>query len=53
VIFSCSLQHEALPVTSGRRFALLSFFYDEAAVQVRQENLRFVEKEEAARAGVA
>jgi peroxiredoxin/predicted 2-oxoglutarate/Fe(II)-dependent dioxygenase YbiX len=53
VIFSCSLQHEALPVTSGRRFALLSFFYDEAAVQVRQENLRFVEKEEAARAGAA
>ena len=29
---------------------LLSFFYDEAAVQVRQENLQFVEKEEAARA---
>jgi peroxiredoxin/predicted 2-oxoglutarate/Fe(II)-dependent dioxygenase YbiX len=50
VIFSCSLQHEALPVTQGLRFALLSFFYDEAAVQVRQENLRFVEKEEAARA---
>jgi predicted 2-oxoglutarate/Fe(II)-dependent dioxygenase YbiX len=53
VIFSCSLQHEALPVTSGHRFALLSFFYDfydEAAVQVRQENLQFVEKEESARA---
>ena len=50
VIFSCSLQHEALPVRRGHRFALLSFFYDEAAVQVRQENLRFVEKEDAARA---
>ena len=50
VIFSCSLQHEALPVTSGLRFALLSFFYDEAAVRVRQDNLRFVDKEEATRA---
>ncbi len=25
VIFSCSLIHEALPVTSGRRFTLLTF----------------------------
>jgi predicted 2-oxoglutarate/Fe(II)-dependent dioxygenase YbiX len=25
VLFSCSLLHEALPVTAGRRFALLSF----------------------------
>jgi Rps23 Pro-64 3,4-dihydroxylase Tpa1-like proline 4-hydroxylase len=25
ILFSCSLMHEALPVTRGRRFALLSF----------------------------
>ena len=25
VVFSCSLLHEALPVTKGRRFALLTF----------------------------
>src|SRR5690606_12216631 len=25
IVFSCSLLHEALPVTSGRRFTLLSF----------------------------
>ncbi|HNB27733.1 MAG TPA: 2OG-Fe(II) oxygenase [Alphaproteobacteria bacterium] len=28
VVFSCSLLHEALPVTRGRRFALLSFLRD-------------------------
>ena len=26
VVFSCSLLHEALPVTNGRRFALFTFF---------------------------
>jgi predicted 2-oxoglutarate/Fe(II)-dependent dioxygenase YbiX len=28
VLFSCSLLHEALPVTVGQRFALLSFLRD-------------------------
>ncbi len=28
VLFSCSLVHEALPVTKGRRFALLTFLRD-------------------------
>ena len=27
VVFSCSLLHEALPVTAGKRYALLAFFY--------------------------
>jgi predicted 2-oxoglutarate/Fe(II)-dependent dioxygenase YbiX len=30
VVFSCSLLHEALPVTRGQRFALLSFLLDPA-----------------------
>ncbi len=30
VLFSCSLLHEALPVTRGQRFALLSFLLDPA-----------------------
>jgi peroxiredoxin len=30
IIFSCSLLHEALPVTKGQRFAFLPFFYNEA-----------------------
>lgn len=29
VVFSCSLLHEATPVTWGRRYALLAFFFDE------------------------
>lgn len=34
VVFSCTMMHEALPVTRGRRYAFLPFFYDEAAAQV-------------------
>lgn len=34
VVFSCSMQHEALPVTAGRRYAFLPFFYDEAGAQI-------------------
>jgi len=30
LVFSCSLLHEAMPVTEGRRFAAFTFFYDEA-----------------------
>ena len=39
VVFSCSLLHEATPVTRGTRFAFLPFFYDEAAAQVRDAYL--------------
>lgn len=38
VIFSCSLLHEALPVTRGQRYALLSFLFDEES---RRLNDRF------------
>ncbi|HKP78697.1 MAG TPA: 2OG-Fe(II) oxygenase [Phenylobacterium sp.] len=30
VVFSCAMTHEARPVTAGRRYAFLPFFYDEA-----------------------
>lgn len=40
VIFSCSLLHEALDVTAGRRFVLLSFFYGEAEAKIREENAK-------------
>lgn len=43
VVFSCSLLHEATPVTRGRRFAFLPFLYDEAAARVREENVGFLE----------
>jgi predicted 2-oxoglutarate/Fe(II)-dependent dioxygenase YbiX len=38
VIFSCSLLHEAMPVTRGRRYALLPFFYDEQKARLREAN---------------
>ncbi|MFT4936406.1 MAG: putative 2-oxoglutarate/Fe(II)-dependent dioxygenase YbiX/peroxiredoxin [Pseudoalteromonas distincta] len=39
VIFSCSLLHEATPVTAGRRYCFLPFFYDEAGAEIRAANL--------------
>ena len=42
IVFSCSLLHEATPVTSGQRFVFLPFLYDEEAAKIRQENLRFL-----------
>jgi predicted 2-oxoglutarate/Fe(II)-dependent dioxygenase YbiX/peroxiredoxin len=38
VVFSCSLLHEALPVTRGRRYACLPFLYDDASAAVRAAN---------------
>ncbi len=43
VVFSCSLLHEATPVTAGRRYAFLPFLYDEAAARVREANAGFLE----------
>jgi predicted 2-oxoglutarate/Fe(II)-dependent dioxygenase YbiX len=43
VVFSCSLLHEATPVTRGRRYAFLPFLYDDAAAKIREANLKFVE----------
>ncbi|KKC24715.1 redoxin domain-containing protein [Sphingomonas sp. SRS2] len=40
VVFSCSLLHEAMPVTRGRRYAYLPFLYDDAAAQVREANAK-------------
>jgi predicted 2-oxoglutarate/Fe(II)-dependent dioxygenase YbiX len=34
-VFSCGLLHEATPVTAGRRYAFLPFFYDAAGAQLR------------------
>jgi peroxiredoxin/predicted 2-oxoglutarate/Fe(II)-dependent dioxygenase YbiX len=34
VVFSCELLHEVTPVTAGRRYAFLPFFYDADAAQV-------------------
>lgn len=43
VVFSCSLLHEALPVTTGTRYAFLTFLYDDASARLREKNLAFVD----------
>ena len=47
ISFSCSLLHQAMPVTKGRRFAFLPFLYDEAGAKRREENAHFPEGEAA------
>ncbi len=43
VVFSCSLLHEAQPVTRGQRYAFLPFLYDDDGARIREENARFVD----------
>ncbi|WP_293906070.1 2OG-Fe(II) oxygenase [Phenylobacterium sp.] len=38
VVFSCSLLHEATPVTRGTRYATLPFLFDEAGAELRDRN---------------
>lgn len=45
VVFSCSLLHQAMPVTEGRRFAFLPFLYDEEGANLREQNARYLEGE--------
>lgn len=42
-VFSCSVLHEATPVTRGERFAFLPFLYDEAAASIREANLKYLD----------
>jgi peroxiredoxin/predicted 2-oxoglutarate/Fe(II)-dependent dioxygenase YbiX len=35
IVFSCSLLHEVTPVTRDRRYAFVSFFYDEQSQRIR------------------
>lgn len=41
-VFSCSLLHEAMPVTKGTRYVFLPFLYDDAAAKVREQNVKYV-----------
>lgn len=36
IVFSCSLLHEVAPVTVGRRYAFISFLYDEQSQRIRE-----------------
>jgi hypothetical protein len=53
VVFSCSLLHEARPVTRGRRYATLPFLYDDEAARIREENMRFLGQNDAVPAAKA
>jgi len=44
VVFGCNLMHEATPVTAGRRFAFLPFFYDEEGQRIREQNAAFLDR---------
>jgi predicted 2-oxoglutarate/Fe(II)-dependent dioxygenase YbiX len=44
VVFSCSLLHEATPVTRGERYAFLPFLYDDAAAKVREANNKYLDE---------
>ncbi len=40
IVFSCSLLHEVTPVTRNRRYAFISFFYDERSQQMREAYMK-------------
>jgi len=42
IVFSCSMLHTVLPVTSGRRYMFLPFLYDDEAARQREENNAFL-----------
>jgi peroxiredoxin/predicted 2-oxoglutarate/Fe(II)-dependent dioxygenase YbiX len=42
IVFSCSLLHEVTPVTRDRRYAFISFFYDERSQQMRDAYMKSV-----------
>jgi peroxiredoxin/predicted 2-oxoglutarate/Fe(II)-dependent dioxygenase YbiX len=42
IVFSCSLLHEATPVTKGIRYAYLPFLYDDEAAKIRQANQKYI-----------
>jgi len=46
IVFSCSLLHEATPVTKGKRYVVLPFLYDEAAAKIRLENAQHLQDQE-------
>lgn len=45
VVFSCSMLHEARPVTRGKRYAFLPFFYDNEGARIREANMAHISPE--------
>jgi predicted 2-oxoglutarate/Fe(II)-dependent dioxygenase YbiX len=50
VVFSCSMLHEATPVTRGVRYAFLPFLFDEEGARIRQENMKYLDSADQAEA---
>jgi peroxiredoxin len=44
VVFSCSLLHEATPVTRGKRYCYLPFLYDAEGSRIRKENEKYLDQ---------
>lgn len=42
VVFSCSILHEATPITAGERYVFLPFIFDKAAEKIRRENEKLI-----------
>jgi len=47
IVFSCSLLHEVTPVTSGRRYAFVTFLYDEPSQRLREATQARMNKSDA------
>ncbi len=45
IVFSCSLLHTALPVTKGRRFVVVGFFWGEEEERIMQANYARLQRE--------
>jgi hypothetical protein len=50
VVFSCSLLHEATPITKGVRYAYLPFLYGDADAELRERNKDFLDVRSGGRA---
>ena len=44
MVFSCSLLHEATPVTRGERYGFLPFLYDDEGARIREENEKYLDQ---------
>lgn len=51
IVFSCSLLHEVTPVTRDRRYAFISFLYDERSHQMREAYMKSMADAQGAAAG--
>ena len=44
IVFSCTLSHQAMPVTRGKRYAFLPFLYNDEGGKIREQNRAYLER---------